>query len=340
MISLHKRSDGGFVTTIKTETERSWVLNDKGKCTLPFAVTDAKAVRRYMGSRLLIYIDHPTLPAWGGVIETDENWREDGVIEFTAWSGESLLISRKPIVGLVTAGSPGGLFAKLINLANKDEDLRIRVGNINQAGGSAEATLDGTNLFDVIQSLAQRHKMEFSIDPILDADGKLYFSANWYVRQGVNSPLVLKEGLNIERRGNVYRRQRRVANKVTGLGSASTNATRPAYSVIDAESRDLYGLMEEVVDFNDVTLQATLIENTKEKLGALRFPRDTYQITALDVDDTFGSIRKGNVHPLKAQTFGWLSDSSVGTDEAVRLLGMRYFDNPNVCELTVDKDSE
>ena len=336
MISLHRRSDGAFITTIEAATVRSWAINDNGQCTFSFSLTEAKSIRKYMGSRNLIYISHTSLPAWAGVIETDEKWNDDGTVEYTAWSAESLLKSRCPDLGLISAGSPGALYIKLINLANQSEDLLIRTGNIYQGGGDADTTLDGSNLFEVIQEMVKRRKLEFSIEPTLTVDNSLSFKANLYQRQGSAQGLILQEGFNIRRSRNVLRTQRRVVNSLTGYGDNGTES-RPTYSAKDLESIGLYGLMEGVQDYSGVTELATVQAHVTENLNTLKAPRRTFSVIALEVGNTFAALRLGNVLRLKGTTFGWDGNGNVGTDTMVRILGMRYADLINECELTVDE---
>jgi hypothetical protein len=336
MITLHRRSDGAFLTTIETATVRSWTINERGQCMFAFSLTEAKSIRKYMGSRNLIHINHTSLPAWAGVIETDEKWNDGEEVEYTAWSAESLLMSRCPDSGLISAGSPGALYTKLINLANEREDLLIRCADIYQGGGDADTTLDGSNLFEVIQDMAKRRKLEFSILPKLSVDNSLSFTANLYQRQGSAKGLILQEGYNIRRTGNVLRTQRRVINSLTGNGDNGTES-RPTYTETDLGSVGLYGLMEGVQDYSGVTELATVQAHVSENLKTLRYPRRTFNLVALDVDNTFAALRLGNVLRLKAKSFGWDGDGNIGTDTTVRILGMRYFDLLNECELTVDE---
>lgn len=335
-ISIHRRSDGAFITTIHAMTERSWVLNDEGKCTIQLSLTDAKNVRKYMGVRNFVYITHDTLMPWGGVIETDEEWNSDNTITFTAFTGESLLKTRTPLVGLINAASAGVLFTKLLALANEPEDLLIRAGNISLTGSDAELTLDGTDLLEAVKDLAKRRNMEFSIDPVVDAAGRMSFAANWYEKAGSVKAYTLKEGYNIQRTSNPLRVQRSVVNQLTGMGDASTDQ-RPTWTYIDQDSRGTYGLIQGVENYDGVVNLETVKSHTLDGLNRKKQPRRTFRVEALNVDNTFGNLGKGNTLRLAAYSFGWLGDGAVGTDTSVRIFGMRYKDETDTCELTTDE---
>lgn len=332
MITLYKRQNGAFLTTIRAETDRSWVMNNKGKCTIYLSTKDEKMIRTYMGKRNLVCIDHPKLPLWGGVIETDQEWDENGGVRVTAWSGESLLMSRCPTDGLVQATSPGALFEKLIGIANRTEDMLIRPGSIYRGGGAAECTLDGTNLLEVIRDLALRWDMEFEIVPNVNGKGNLSFVANWYQRMGEVSPYLLREGFNVKKNSRVLRITRRVINKLTGFGEGSTDDARPTFTAEDAESIALFGVMEGVEDYDGVVNESTVKEHVLERLKVLRYPKVVINLTALDVEETLEKIRMGNTHTFRATSFGLKGTDGVGIASSARVIAMRYLETVNELE--------
>lgn len=332
MITLYKRQNGTFLTTIHADTDRSWVLNNKGKCTIYLSAKDEKTIRTYMGKRNLVCISHPKLPLWGGVIETDQDWDDNGGVKFTAWSGESLLISRCPTDGLIQAASPGALFERLITIANRTEDLLIRPGSIYRGGGAAECTLDGTNLLEVVRDLAARWDMEFEIVPNVSARGSLTFTANWYQRMGEVKPYMLREGFNVKKNSRVLRITRQVVNKLTGFGEASTDETRPSFTAEDEKSIGLFGVMEGVEDYDGVTNESTVRDQVLKRLKVLRFPKVVINLTALDVEETLEKIRMGNIHFFRASSFGLKGADGVGILSSVRVIAMRYLEAQNELE--------
>lgn len=333
MITLHRRSNGTFLTSIRAKTDRSWVVNNKGKCTIYMSAADEKVIRKYMGQRNLIYIGHDELPGWGGIIETDQDWDEGGGVQFVAWSGESLLLSRSPSSGeLLSATSPGALFAKLIAKANEPEYLNIRMGTVYLGGGPAETTLDGTNIFELISDLAERWDMEWSITPVLNAKQTLSFEANWYLRQGVRVEYQLSEGHNIRKTSKPYKTRKRVVNELTGFGEGHTDE-RPKYTEVNEQSRALYGLIQGVENYDGVVNESTVKMHVQKRLKVLRRPREIVSVVALNKPGCFARLRLGNTYPFKATSFGFQSSDGVGLEKDIRVVGMRYLETLDECEI-------
>ena len=90
-------------------------------------------------------------------------------------------------------------------------------------------------------------------------------------------------------------------------------------------------------DFAGNTQAATIEANTKAKLSEVKNPRNTFKVKALNKDDLFLSLRLGNTLALRMQTVGFDGTDGIGTNTKVRIIGMRYSDAKNVCELTVDE---
>lgn len=335
-VSLHER-DGSFLTTIHTQTERSWVLNDYGMCKFRFALTDAKALRRYLEFGTFVFIEHERLPAWGGVLDPDEDWNDDGTISMYAYAGEYLLTFRRsPLNQLFSHGSAGTLFKRMITEANKPEDLLIDLGNIWRGGTPAEDTMDGKDYYTHIKDLAKKRVNDWSIDPFINPTTlKLYFTANYYQQRGSDSSLTFKEGFNVTRRHSPLKVHRRIVNDLLGIGDGS-DEERPTWNAKDGESRSRYGLRQWSEDFSSVDPGAVKAE-TIAKLNELKNPRRTFKLELLDIGDAFAETRLGNTHPLIMYSVGFLSDSEIGVDTNVRVIGMRYHDDVDLMELTVDE---
>lgn len=333
MITIHNRSNGSFLTTLSCVADRSWVTNNKGKCTIVLSNSDPKATKKIMLTRNLISITHPKLPLWAGVIETDQEWDYQGKCTYTAWSGESLLIGRTPTIGKMTASTPGALYEQLIALANENEDTLIRPGEIEKSGGSAEVTLDGTNLFEVILDLATRHDMEFSITPRLSNNNTLIFDANWQPRFGTLIPRLIREGYNAKKPSRPLRVTRRVVNKLTAIGEGSTEETRPMVTVQDDNSIGLFGLMEGVEDFDGITDRNALRVAAMKRLRVLRYPKYTVGVSVLDVDDTFSYMKKGNSFVFESSSYGFQASTGIGFTAKLRIMSMRYLERVNELEI-------
>jgi hypothetical protein len=301
---------------------------------------DAKSLRRYLDMDNLIYIESDNgLPAWGGVLDVDTDWNEDGTITYSAYSGEYLLkFRRSPLNQLFKESSAGALFEKFIAEANRNEDLLIRVGDIWKGGGPAEDTMDGKSFYDHARALSKNRGHDWSIDPFIDpVSHRLYFTANYYEQAGVVRTRPLKEGFNIEKKGRPLRVERSVINNLLGIGAGSDDS-RPTWIAEDATSRRVYRLREGTEDFSGNTDPATVRANTEARLKIISKNRNVYNIEALNVEDTFANIRKGDILPLLGFTFGWLGDEQVGTDTYVRAKKMKMDDATETMEITPDED--
>lgn len=336
-ISLYRRTDGGFLTTIKAQPEYSWVLNAYGQCSFDLPIETLKTARRYMEFGTLVYIENEKLGNWGGVLDTDEDWNDDGTVTKNAYTGEYLLTFRRsPLNRLFRDATSGGLFKQMINQANLDEDLLIREGVIWRGGSPAEDTMDGKDIYSHVKALVEGQNRDYSIDPALDENGRLYFRANFYERMGETETTVLKEGYNIQKRSSPLKVQRKIVNDLLGVGAGSDDE-RATWKEIDAGSRNQYGLRQGSEDFSGVVDGGALKSTTAERLRVLRQPRRTFRIDALDVGDTHKALRRGNILPLQMQTVGLLSDDQIGVDTSVRVLGIRHVTKTDAVELTVDE---
>lgn len=336
-VSLYDRRDGSFLTTIKTRTDRSWVLNDYGTCTFKFSLKDAKAIRRFLEFGTLVYVEHDRQPGWGGVLDPDEDWNDDETISMNAFSGEYLLMFRRSPLNLVFShGSAGTLFKRFIDESNKPEDLLIRQGSIWLGGTPAEDTMDGKSFYSHAKGLAKNRGNDWSIDAVINpVTFRMNFTANYFEKRGTGRLLTLKEGHNIEKRNNPLKVQRKIVNDLLGIGEGS-DTERPTWNEVDQASRDRYGLRQDSEDLTK-TEPASVKADTIALLRQYRNPRRTFKLELLDVGDAFAETRLGDTYPLVMQTVGFLSDTTIGTKTTARVLGLRYHDATETMELTVDE---
>lgn len=333
--TIHDRK-GKPITPISTELECSWLLSSEGKCSFTFALTDPKARQLILNAGNLIHIEFENLPfSWGGVIDGDEDWNDDGTITLSAWSGEHLLrFRRTPVDQEFSAPSAGDMLVTLLTIANSPEDLLIREGNIYRGGGASQDTWDGKPVYDHVESVAENAEVEWNIEPAIDENGFLFFKLNAYELRGVTSNLVLKEGHNIRKRSRPLRvRTGDVVNDLLGLGEASTSSRLKYYAPIHTGSRSLYGLRQGTEDFEGVVEPSTLARNTNASLNVKARPKRTHQIEALNIGKTFESLGLGNSYPYQAHTYGWLNDGRIGVDAYIRLTGMRYMSSTDTVEM-------
>jgi hypothetical protein len=316
-------------------TERSWVLNGEGLCTLTLAANDAKANESILQYGNFITVEHELLPMWTGVIDTDRSWGA-GLLTINAWSVERLFkFRRSPNNTTLTADSAGTLYKKLIDVANTDEDLRVVYGDIWRGGSPRDQQCDGKKIYELIAAISQRTGNDWSVEGAFDASGRLYFQAGWYEQKGSKQGLQLREGFNITTKEVALSEQGEIVNDVMGYGDGSTPETRIFYSEIDALSRGKYGLRQIAKDFNGNKEMTTLQQNVREALAANKTPVRTISVSAVDEGNTFKALRLGNTLPLYMTSVGFLNSGAVGMNTNVRIVGMRYNEALNEAQLIV-----
>jgi len=328
---------GRALATLNCITERSWILSGEGLCRITIAVNDAKVKQSIVQYGNLVSIEHDTLPLWAGVLDTDRLWGESRLV-LTAWSGERLFKFRRSPLNLPLTGSSAGvLYKALIDIANTDEDLRVRAGDIWYGGTPRDETLDGKKIYDHVRAISGRTGYDWGLDGTFDANGYLYFLANWYEARGEVKGQPLREGTNIIAAEDALTEQGIIVNDLLGIGDGSTLETRITYKEIDETSRGLYGLRQDAQDYPGNKEIGTLMDNVRGTLAASKNPLKTLNVIALDVGDTFKALRLGNVLPLYMTTVGWLADGNVGMNTQVRIIGMRYNDDLDQASLIVQE---
>lgn len=336
-VSLHRREDGAFLTTIHTETVRSWVWNDYGECSFKLPTADMKALRRYLEIGTLVYVEHEDLPAWGGKILPPFTWNDDETITVNAMSGEAFfMLRRTPWNVTWSTQSAGAMFRRFVAEANRLEDMLIRPGVIWEGGTAAQDLQDGRLIYEHVTALVKNRGHVWSVEPVLDKEtGRLGWLANYGERRGEALDYWLKEGVNLERRSAPLRVQRTPVNDLLGVGQGS-DGNRPIFNAVDAESRARYGLMQGTEDFDNAD-PGGVRDKTLARLRDVRYPRNTWRWTVLNREGAFKRLRVGNRLKLKTVTVGYFGDSAFGTEGEVDLRGMRYSDADDTCEIHVDE---
>jgi hypothetical protein len=335
---------GRPLAQILCNTERSWVLNGEGMCVITISASDPKVRREIIEFGNFVTVQHATLPLWAGVIDTDRSWGKSKIV-LTAYSGERLLkFRRSQLWGVIQRHSAGDLYSEFIKssrlgkvVAIAAPDNRLREGIIWRGGSPREEAFDGKLLYDHIAGLADRTGYEWDVNGAWDNNGDLYFQANFYLQRGLERGRSLKEGLNITTEDNAVVEQGVIINDLLALGDGSTDTTRITHIQIDAASIAQYGMRQFTMDFSGNSDITTLMDNARGVVLDAKNPIKIFSVTALDVGDIFSSLRIGNILPIFMNTVGFLPNGTVGTNTKVRILGMKYMDVTNRCDLTLQE---
>lgn len=309
---------GSPLAEIDAVCPRSWVLNGIGQAQLTIAKTDPKATERNLRFGNLVYIEHDRAPAWGGVLwpSAPRTWT-DTAIHFAAIGPESILKRRRTNFQGEQATLQG-----LLGVANQAEDTRLRF-----AEGSANPglILEGNwywpSVHALITVLATNTGYEWGAEPRLDWTGRLLFDVAFYRRRGVERSQTLIEGVNVAKASGespVVTEQGDIFNDVLAWGDA-TNTDRTAMINSNQASINLYGLSQETIPAG-TTDALTANEMSKTELAARQFPRRTFKLSALDVNNTFDSLRLGDTLPVWLTRYGFTDNQPEGSTIARTIL--------------------
>jgi hypothetical protein len=330
-VSIYDKS-GQWLTEVNTTFNRVYKLNEFGIGSFALSTDDDKCREDYLQFGNYVYVEHDKLPVWAGMIEPPRIWGQ-GQVTSTVYSAEyilSIMISDRTIV---MRGAWGSVYQQLITqMFNNDAKSVVRVGNIFGGGKVINRTYNYANLYDEVKLLCRDSGNDFEFEPDIDANGRLFFSAHWHEKRGALKQFVLDEGTNIQLANPLMREQGRIANALRIYGDGATFESRPVAKRDDYESRSLYGQrwLAQAVQGDD------LAANADELIKEYAHPRKTFNITALDVGDTFYQCRVGDMFPVSFFSVGF-SGSGFGTSETARILQMDYKDNTNTLSLVADQ---
>lgn len=327
-VRIYNRVDGRLLADARTTAGRTWKLGEVGKATFSLAETSAWAAAEIIRHRNLVYITHDNgLPAWCGFLFTPRTHDDEaGTVQLTAWYGERLLKFRRSEGLTQVKGTAGDIFAQLVRLANKREDMRVRVGDVWSGGKTFAYKLGETaSLYEDIQKLAAMSGCEWGVEASLEPNGNLAFAAHFWRERGAGlQTAILEQGQNFEANAQVLTEQGDLVNdlRVTGNG-AETGAARA-----EAWIRE-YGLIEGTASYSAEKTPDTLKVFAEETVSKEARGRNTYRIRVTNKNGLFASVRLGNQFVTKFPRLNRVVTT--------RVLGMQYPDDDEYVDLTVDE---
>jgi len=325
---------GSRIGEIDANVTRSWKLNDYGSGSFAMSLEDAKAVVDYLQFGNFVYMTNDKLPDWGGMIDTPRTWG-NGVITSSIYQAEYALKSENTGHRVDKfSGSPGGIFTELTR-KKLGTTIPVLPGDIFGSGVDQKKVYNYGQIYQACKDLADESGHDWDLSPAIDANGSLYFTANWYERKGVDRQYHLYEDLNIRLSDRVLIEQGAIVNNVIGFGNGSAWTSKPVSSSRDEESASKYGYRTIAVSLS-VDSQSQTEEGTRNYLAENKEPRRTFDLVALDVEDTYSNIRIGDTLPIDFYTVGF-TGGEVGLSTRVRVLQMAFDDIQNQLRLVVDE---
>lgn len=320
-IRIFDRS-GAEVAGFQAEVARSWAIGTEGRASFEYSSIKTNIVNeRVLKFGNILLIENSRLPAWVGVIDTPRQW-DARTITVNAYTMERYFKWRVGPPEQKLSGSAGSIFAQMVNYINNQELTVLRNGNIWTGGTYREETLNPVTLDRNLEQLQQRSLEEYEFAP--SAGGRLLVYANWAYRLGTYTPLTLLEaenGGNIEK--PTMREDGDITNWIIGYGDGMSWTSRPYRYATDGASWGKYGLRQTGQEYNGVSQTATIDNNNTEYLTKNKEPRKIFEVTALNVGNTFDFLRLGNRVAVKFIKLGF-TNGVLGTSVNTRILGMSY----------------
>jgi len=328
--------DGYHLCDIAADADRSWLIGKYGRCTFTIPVISDKCRERYLGFGNYVLIEHPSLPAWGGMIDTPRKWGNNKV-EVTAYTPEYILNYR--VTGYDNLKlTPGSMFIKAIDIANKVDDTRLfRGGPIDETGTPISFELRMDNMYDFIKSKIGDAGYEWIIKPRVEAN-RLLFEASLYEKFVQTLDFSLVDGVNIEKNDDVLVEDGMIYSVLTGVGKGSSWGERRKFRAEDAESGSLYGYREGKVDV-DERGESAVQEYAEKQLKKDKQPKKKFDLSAVDAEDTFRYLDLGNVLHVNMSVCGFLGDK-IGTSADIRITGMSFVENKGIVRLICEEYSD
>lgn len=316
---------GEELASFMANVSRSWAIGKEGRAEFVYPVIKTNLVNeRVLQFGNFLLIENSALSSWVGVIDTPRSWTSKNVT-VSAYSPERLFKYRRGSQSgeELIRGSAGTIFKEMVRRINDREKTIMVTGNVFFGGAQREETLTPATMDVNLRQLQERSQEEYSFTPTI-VNSKLVILANWYQQIGVETPLTLAQATNGGNLGeSTMKEDEDIVNSIFGFGEGMTWATKPTALTRDALSIWKYGLREDREGWRGVVNISTIEQNNLDMIKMTKQPKKIFQLTALNVGDTFRYLRLGNRIKILLEGMGF---SEAGNDTLVstRILGMSY----------------
>lgn len=296
-------------------------------------VSDDVAENDWLQLGRILLVEHPKLPPWAGMIDTP--WKATSPVQITAYNAEYLLSLRTPDNPFTLGGSVFDIAAQLLNLANGQEEMYVRMGETRGNGGSRLENISQRPIWAQLNDILTRAGVEMVTRPDGNGD-RLYIYLDFAPTVGQDTGFLLHDGQGANMQINEARVDGVIVNRLIGIGAQSTASSQkitPAF--VDIESRNTYRLRSQVVQYASAIDDATLQNNALADLAYRKRPRLLLRVSVLDVEDTFSNLRPGNTMLLHAANLS-LPGGVKGFRGNARILAMDYNEEGNSVSMNLE----
>lgn len=325
--------DGISVGELHGNCMRGWAINEGGQATIALPADDAR--NRWLDIGRMLLIEHPKLPPWAGMVDTP--WNALIPSQATVYNSEYLLSIRSLEIVTRLTGTAGRIVAKLIDLANRQEDLLIRPGNVDYYNDiERNEIFDQRPVWELIVALVKKAGMEIMLRPDRDANNRLVIYYDIQQQLGVDTGIELHDGAHANITITSVSVDGVIVNRVTGISDQGTATSRlQTDPQSDTTSIAAYRLRSQVVQYSGVTQMSTLIRNTRNYLTANKDPKVYLTVEVLDKGDVFYHLRLGNTLLLHAANI-LLPGGRRGWRGSVRITAMAYDESKNTVTMALE----
>ena len=331
--------DGIKIADLTANVRRTWKLNDYGQAFFTLSENDAISNLRYVQFGRYMTVEHDKLGMWGGMIDPPRNWGYHQ-FEVVSYSAEYVLKQmRTPMNWTMGSGDPGKIIQKLISDSDGFKESLLQFGEINHDGHKGSHDSHLANLLDDVKTIIKNHGGDLGIEPTINSSGRLSFILSYYSKRGQTRLSGLDENSNCKLMQRPMIEQGTIINDMIGYDSTEgTWDNRMRSRKIDETSQNEYGRRYSAFS-HTVGHQQNASDNlTQKHLDANKQPRKTFDLAALDVNNTFYNLRIGDVIPIHLSTIGF-TDAGFGLDTTGRIIGMTYDDLSGELALVFDEDT-
>lgn len=318
VFDLKNRSSGEIHGVVK----RGWVISDGGNTEISLSADEASKPWVQLGH--MVYVAHEKLPAWAGVIDTP--WSAMPPVKLTAYDLPYLLGLRSPEKAVTISGKVGELARQLLENANADEDLFVRLGRIDPRSSFRKFEVEQKPVWEQLQKVVSDAGMELMFRPEIEENNQLVIYVDIQTQFGTDAGFFLQDGEKGNCRVVEAKVDGEIWNQVIGTTKESTKGSRKTIGpLINRGSINKYR-MRSTVEVFDSEDDSQLEEDTTSFLNSYKEPILTMQIEVVERsvdDDTFRRLRLGNVGQLRATRLV-LPGGRRGWDGYVRILAMQY----------------
>lgn len=323
--------DGYPVGEVVANCNRGWAINSGATSTITLSAERVMKPWLYPGCFALI--EHPDLPAWAGVIDTD--WRAILPVQLTVYDIPYILKQRIPDTSLTLKGGVGYIIQQLILEANKAADTMVRPGNLITQDKAITQVIDQRTVWDQMVEISGKYGFEITFDPSVNSANQLIVTLDVKLPKYDDPVVMLHDGLNGTIKvtdcvvgGSIY-------NRVIGTSDESTVKSRKVYGPItDDVSIGLYGLRSTVAVFNGIKSISDLETATRAYLAAVSRPAIKMTTKVLD-RNVFHFLRIGNTLRIRASEV-YLPGGGKGWEGITRVTAMTYDESENTVSLSME----